>query len=55
MQWAVDIPLVEVDIGLLANQVGVSSTNTLDSGHGVHNLFLSIDVRVEETQDLLAS
>jgi hypothetical protein len=26
----VNIPLVEIDIGLLANQVGVTSTNTLD-------------------------
>lgn len=35
------IPLVEVDIGLLADQVGVSATNTLDLGQGVHDLLLS--------------
>ena len=46
-------PLVQVDIGLLANQVGVSATNTLDLGQGVHDLLLSIDVGVEETQDEL--
>lgn len=35
------IPLVEVDIGLLADQVGVSATDTLDLGQGVHDLLLS--------------
>jgi len=48
-----DIPLVQVNIGLLANQVGVSTTNTLDSSQGVHNLHLAIDVGVEETQNEL--
>jgi len=47
------IPLVEVYIGLLANQVGVPATNTLDLGQGVHDLLLAIDVGVEETQDEL--
>jgi hypothetical protein len=35
------IPLVEVNIGLLADQVGVSATDTLDLGQGVHDLLLS--------------
>jgi hypothetical protein len=47
------VPLVEVDIGLLADQVGVAASNTLDLGQGVHDLLLSIDVRVEETKDEL--
>jgi hypothetical protein len=38
------IPLVEVDIGLLAHQVAVSATNTLDLGQGVHDLFFSINL-----------
>jgi hypothetical protein len=46
------VPLVQVDIGLLAHKVGVSATDTLDLGEGVHNLLLSIDVGVQETQDL---
>lgn len=46
-------PLVEVNIGLLADNVGVTTTNTLDLGQGVHDLALSIDVGVEETQDVL--
>lgn len=47
------VPLVQVDISLLADQVGVSSAYTLDSGQGVHDLLLAIDVGVEETQDEL--
>jgi len=47
------LPLVQVDIGLLADQVGVSSANTLDFGQGVHDLLLAIDIGIEETQDEL--
>lgn len=47
------IPLVQIDIGLFANQVGVAATDTLDSGQGVHNLLLAIDVGVEETENEL--
>jgi hypothetical protein len=35
------IPLVEIDIGFLANQVGVSASNTLDFGQGVHDLLFT--------------
>jgi hypothetical protein len=45
--------LAEVDIGLLADQVGVAATNTSDLGQGVHDLLLSIDVRVQQTDDVL--
>lgn len=48
-----NVPLVEVDIGLLADQVGVTATDTLDLGQRVHDLLLSINVGVEETQDEL--
>ena len=47
------VPLVEVDIGLLADQVGITTANTLDLSQGVHDLALSIDVGIEETQDVL--
>lgn len=47
------IPLVQVHIGLLANKVGVAAPNTLDLGQGVHDLLLSINVGIEETQDEL--
>lgn len=46
-------PLVEIDISLLAYNVGVTTTNTLDLGQGVHDFALSIDVGVEQTQDML--
>jgi len=39
--------LVKINIGLLADQVGVASTDTLDLGQGVHDLLLSIDVGVQ--------
>ena len=51
--FALAIPLVQINIGLLADQVGVTTTDTLDSGQGVHDLLLSIDVGVEETENEL--
>lgn len=50
---AQDVPLVQIDIGLFADKVGVTTTNTLDLGQGVHDLALAINVSVEETQDVL--
>jgi hypothetical protein len=47
------VPLREVDIGLLADQVGVAATNTLDLGQGVHDLLLAVNIGVEQTQDVL--
>ena len=47
------IPLVQVDIGFLADQVGVSSAHTLDFGQGVHDLLLAIDIGVEDTENEL--
>jgi hypothetical protein len=45
--------LVQIDIGLLADQVGVSATDTLDLGQGVHNLLLSVNIGVEKTENEL--
>ena len=39
-----DIPLGQINIGLLADQVAVSATDTLDLGQGVHDLLLAIDL-----------
>ena len=47
------IPLIQVHIGFFANQVGVTASNALDLGEGVHDLLLAIDVGVEETKDEL--
>jgi len=41
-----DEPLVEVNIGLLADQVGVAATDTLYLRQGVHDLLLAIDLFV---------
>ena len=43
VMWG-DVPLVEVDVGLLADQVAVAATDTLDLGQGVHDLLLAIDL-----------
>ena len=47
-------PLVEVNISLFAYDVCVTTSDTLDLGQGVHNLALSINVGVEETQNVLS-
>ena len=48
-----NVPLVEINIGLLANQVGVTASNTLNLGQGDHNLLLAVNIGVEQTQDVL--
>lgn len=48
-----NIPLRHVNVGLLAHQVGVPATNTLDLGEGKHDLALALDVGVEQTQNVL--
>ena len=45
--------LVHVNVGLLADDVGETATDTLDGGHGVHHLLLAINVGTEDTQDVL--
>lgn len=47
------IPLAEVNVGLLADNVGIAATNTLDLRQGVLNLALAINVRVEQTVKVL--
>lgn len=47
------LPLVEVHISLLANEIGVSTANALDLGQGVHDFLLAIDVGIEEAEDEL--
>ena len=46
-------PLVQINVGLLADQIRVATTDSLDFGQGVHDLLLAIDVGVEETEDEL--
>lgn len=42
--------LLQVNIGLLADQVGVTTTDTSDLGQGVHDLNSTIDVGVQQTR-----
>lgn len=42
-------PFTQINIGLLADQVGISATDTLDLREGKHDLPLPIDVSVEKT------
>lgn len=51
--WYGGIYLVQIHIGLLANQVGVTTTDTSDLGERVHNLLLSLDVGVQKTENEL--
>ena len=45
-------PLAQVDFTLLADKVGEASSNTADSAQSIHNLLLSIDVGVQQTDDV---
>lgn len=46
-------PFVQVHVGLLQHDVGETSADTLDGGHGEHHLTFAIDVRAEDTQNVL--
>ena len=39
-----DVPLVEIHVRLLADQVAVAAADTLDFGQGVHDLLSAIDL-----------
>jgi hypothetical protein len=38
---------------LLDDNIGISSSDTLNLGQGKHNLVLSIDICIEKTQNVL--
>lgn len=40
----VDVPLVEIHVGLLADQVAVAAAHALDFGQGVHDFLFAIDL-----------
>ena len=46
------LPLVEIDLGNLKNEVGESSTNTLDGSQGKHGLALTLDVCVLDSENV---
>ena len=46
-------PFGNLNIGLLQDNVGIPSTNTFDGSDGKHNFDPSINVGVEDTQNML--
>ena len=46
-------PFLEVNLSLLAHNVGKSPSKTLDGGHGVHDVLLAVNIGVENTQNML--
>ena len=47
------LPSRNIDLCLLADSHGETTTNTLDRGQGVDDLLLSINVSVEDTKNVL--
>ena len=45
--------LVDVYLGLFANEVGETASETLDFGEGEYDVTLSLYVRIENTEDVL--
>ena len=48
-----NLPLVQIDVGLLAHQIRVAASHTLYLRQGVHDFLLAVDVCIEETEDEL--
>jgi len=44
---------LQVHIGLFADDVGISSPDTLDLGQGVHDFALSVNIGVQKTENVL--
>lgn len=40
----VNVPLIEIHVRLLADQVAVAAAHALDFGEGVHDLLFAIDL-----------
>lgn len=49
---SINLPLVEVDLGDLENEVGESSANTLDGSKGEHGLAFTVDVCVLDSENV---
>lgn len=46
-------PFAHVDIRLLADDVSKTATNTFDGGKGKHDILLTVNIRVQNTQNVL--
>ena len=47
-----NLPLAEIDLGNLENEVGESSADTLDGLKGEHSLALTVDVCVLDSENV---
>lgn len=47
------LPLVEVNISLLADQVGITASDTLYLCQCIHDLLLALDIGVEKSENEL--
>lgn len=47
------IPLVHVDIGFLADDVGETPSNTFDGSKSEHDLLLPVNICIKHTQNVL--
>jgi hypothetical protein len=45
--------LLEINLSLLHSEIGKATTTALDVGQGVHDLLVSLNVGVEDTQNVL--
>lgn len=48
-----NLPLLQVDISLLTDDICISPAHTLDLGEGVHNFTLAIHVSVQQAKNVL--
>ena len=48
----INLPLAEVDLGNLENEVGESSADTLDGSQGEHGLAFTVDVCVLDSENV---
>ncbi len=47
------LPLAHIDLGLAADQTGIATTTTLDGSQGKLHLLATVNVGVEDTQNVL--
>lgn len=47
------LPLVQIHIGFLADQVRVAASDTFYLRQGVHDLLLAVDIGIKESEDEL--
>lgn len=51
--WALSGTFVQIDVSLLEDDVGVTTTNSLDRSHGEHDFSITVDVRAHDTKNVL--